>query len=185
LKIQEDIQQISNEISKYLGQSLQVELNINKIQFPQFDFKGIDANVKHQQQVIQRTKTETKSNCCDEKYEETVTYDDKQNFYDIDLRQTVNQIKQKIDEQVSRNQHLLERVIEDQISKDFRNAEHQINNYIKRFQNEFDCLLIERETKQTEADKIRVTLNLQKEILSKYLYELNDICTSLNQWKPN
>lgn len=128
-----------------------------------------------------------KSRCCDsdQVYQVDVPYEDKLDFYEIDLRQTVNQIKQKIDEQVSRNQHLLERVIEHQISEDFRNAEHQINNYIKRFQNEFDCLLIERETKQTEADKIRVTLNLQKDILSKYLYELNDICTSLNQWKPN
>jgi GTPase Era involved in 16S rRNA processing len=189
LKIQEDIQQISNEISKYLGQSLQVELNINEIQFPKFDFKGIDARVKHQQEVIKRTRKEEKrkSRCCesDKVYHVDVPYEDKLDFYEIDLRQTVNQIKQKIDEQVSRNQHLLERVIEDQISKDFRNAEQQINDYIKRFQNEFDCLLKERETKQVEADKIREDLNLQKDILSKYLYELNDIVASLKQWKPN
>ncbi len=189
LKIQEDIQQISNGISKHLGQSLQVDLNINKIQFPKFDFQGIDARVKHQQEVITRTRKEeeTKSRCCksDEVYYVDVEYEDKLEFYEINLRQTVNQIKQKIDEQASRNQHLLERVIEDQISKDFRNAEQQINDYIKRFKNEFDCLLKEREAKQTEADKISETLNLQKDILSKYLYELNDIMASLKQWKPN
>ncbi|MEQ9358201.1 dynamin family protein [Coleofasciculus chthonoplastes] len=35
-KIQKDIQEISNELSSYLGESLQVELNINTIQFPNF-----------------------------------------------------------------------------------------------------------------------------------------------------
>jgi GTPase Era involved in 16S rRNA processing len=36
-KIQTDIQQISNELSNHIGESLEVELNINPIQFPQFD----------------------------------------------------------------------------------------------------------------------------------------------------
>ena len=139
--------------------------------------------------MIERTRKEDRneSRCCksDHVYQVDVPYEDKLNFYEIDLRQTVSQIKQNIDEQVSRNQHLLERVIEDQISKDFRNAEQQINDYIKRFQNEFDCLLKERETKQTEADKIREALNFQKDILSKYLFELNNIMASLKQWKPN
>ncbi|MDJ0733127.1 MAG: dynamin family protein [Nostocaceae cyanobacterium] len=56
LKIQNDIQQISNELSDYLGEALQVKLNVNPIQFPSFKFKGIDASIKQQQEVFTRTK---------------------------------------------------------------------------------------------------------------------------------
>nr|WP_201280467.1 dynamin family protein [Hassalia byssoidea] len=59
-KIQADIQQISNELSNYVGESLQVKLNINTIQFPRFQFEGIDARVKQQVEVFTRTKTETR-----------------------------------------------------------------------------------------------------------------------------
>ncbi|MEH1974438.1 MAG: dynamin family protein [Nostoc sp.] len=59
-EIQADIQEISNELSKYVGESLQVKLNINPIQFPGFEFQGIDAQVKHQVEVFTRTQTETK-----------------------------------------------------------------------------------------------------------------------------
>ncbi|MEG4109790.1 dynamin family protein [Microcoleus sp. S13_C5] len=37
--IQKDIQKISDELSAYLGDALQVKLNINPIQFPSFDFR--------------------------------------------------------------------------------------------------------------------------------------------------
>ncbi len=187
-KIQNDIQQISNELSDYLGQALQVQLNINEIQFPCFDFPGIDTKIQQQQEVFIRTRREErrKSRCCDSDkvYYVNVEYQDKREFYEVDLRQTVQLINQKIDEQVSRNQELLERVIEKQIAEDFRNAEQQINDYIKRFQDEFDRLLKERETKEVEADQIRKTLNLQKDKLNKYLGELTVIRASLDSWKP-
>ncbi|MCC5615811.1 dynamin family protein, partial [Nostoc sp. CHAB 5836] len=65
-KIQEDIQQISNELSLYLGKSLNVQININDIQFPSFDFRGIDAEIQYQQEVFTRTRKEAKkdSSCC-------------------------------------------------------------------------------------------------------------------------
>ncbi|MFP4123459.1 hypothetical protein [Coleofasciculus sp.] len=59
-KIQKDIQQISNELSDYLGEALQVELNINPIQFPGFEFQGIDAQIQYQQELFTRSRKETK-----------------------------------------------------------------------------------------------------------------------------
>ncbi|WP_016952687.1 dynamin family protein [Anabaena sp. PCC 7108] len=187
LKIQNDIQQISNELSDYLGEALQVELNVNPIQFPIFEFKGIDANIRQQQEIFKRTKQElkTEKNCCSSKsYYVPVEYEDKQEFYEIDLRNTAQLIDLKIDEQVSRNRELLQRVIEKQIAEDFRRAEQQINDYIKKFQDDFNILLKERETKEVESDKIINTLNLQKEKLNEYLQELKSIRQSLNTWKP-
>lgn len=187
-KIQNDIQQISNELSDYLGEALQVKLNVNPIQFPSFEFKGIDASIKQQQKVFTRTTKEqrTESRCCgsDKVYYVDVPYQEKQEFYEINLRQTAQLINSKIDEQVSRNRDLLQRVIEKQIAEDFRRAEQQINEYIKKFQGEFDSLLQERETKEAESDKIINTLNLQKEKLNEYLQKLVSFRQSLNSWKP-
>jgi GTPase Era involved in 16S rRNA processing len=187
LKIQSDIQQISNELSDYLGKALQVKLNVNPIQFPAFEFKGIDAKVQKQQELVKKTRQETKTEktCCDTKvYSITVPYEDRQDFYEIDLRQTGQLINEKIDEQVSRNRELLQRVIEKQIAEDFVKAEQQINDYIKKFQDDFDSLLKERERKEAESDNILHTFNLEKEKLNEYLQELKSIRQSLNIWKP-
>jgi len=188
LQIQDDIQQISDELSDYLGKALQVKLNVNPIQFPRFEFNGIDANIKLQQEVFTRTQkqTRTRSRCCDsdEVYSVDVEYEDKQDFYEINLLQTAQLINAKIDEQVSRNRELLQRVIEKQIAEDFKRAEQQINDYIKKFQDDFNSLLRERETKEAESDEILSTLNIQKEKLNEYLQELKSIRESLNTWKP-
>lgn len=186
--IKNDIQAISNELSDYLGKSLQVELNINTIQFPQFDFKGIDAKIQYQQEVFTRTRREQKkeSSCCESSkvYYVDVEYQDKQEFYEIDLRQTVQQIKQKIDEQISKNLQLIQRVIEKQVEEDFRSAEQQINNYIKQFRDDFGRILRERKTKEAEGDRIREMLEIQKAQLNQYLHELTTIKASLHSWKP-
>lgn len=188
-KIQEDIQNISNDLSNYLGKALQVEINLNPIQFPSFEFSGIDAQVKYQQGIYEKkqgtsTRTGEKQGFCeeDEKYKNRTT---KLNFFhEINLHRTSEAIKLNIDNKASASRGLLQRVIEKQIAEDFRNAEHQINDYIKRFQDEFDRLLKERETKEIEADQIRETLNLQKEKLNEYLRELKLIRESLNTWNP-
>lgn len=184
LKIKNDIQEISNELSDYLGKALQVELNVNPIQFPAFEFKGIDAEIRRQQRALNVTKNESRQNCCNQTYEVPVTSKEPKDFYQIDLRQTIELINKKIDEQVSSNKVLLERVIEKQIASDFRKAEQQINDYIKKFQEDFDSLLKERETKEAESDKILNVLNLQKEKLNEYMQELKSIRQSLNIWKP-
>jgi len=85
---------------------------------------------------------------------------------------------------VSRNQELLERVIEQQVKADFRNAERQINEYIKKFQDEFDNLLKKRETKEAEKEQILATLADQKVKLNEYIRELVAIKKSLDSWKP-
>ncbi|MBN3884682.1 MAG: dynamin family protein [Nostoc sp. JL34] len=201
-EIQADIQEISNELSKYVGESLQVKLNINPIQFPGFEFQGIDAQVKHQVEVFTRTQTETKfcseskieksgSICKSDKsyteqvpYQATIQVEDQRSFYEVDLRETTKLIKQKIDTQVSGSQEVLQRTIHKQVLDDFKNAEQQINNYIKSFQDEFDRLLKERETREAEAEQIRETLNVQKVKLNEYLNEVTAIRVSLDNWKP-
>jgi len=188
--IQEDIQEISDELSNYLGDALEVKLNINPIQFPSFDFPGIDARIKDVQLAVvvgnRREETGRKSRCCnsDEVYYADVDVTENREFFDVDLRQTLDSVNQKIDEQISRNRKLLERVIDKQISADFRSAEKQINDYIKRFQNDFDRVLKERETKEAEAPEILARLEYQKAKLIEYLSQLSSIRESLNSWKP-
>ncbi|MDF5709984.1 MAG: dynamin family protein [Nostoc sp. S4] len=182
-KIQSDIQIISNQLSDYLGNSLEVKFHINTIQFPKFKFKGIDAVIQYQQDVIIGNKLEKRSgSCCQPDYYIDVPIIG--DVYDIDLKETARLIQQKIDEQVIRNQFLLERVINKQVSKDFRDAEQQINDYINRFQEQFDCLLKERETRETEKEQIFAILEAQKAKLNEYLNELAPIQASLNTWKP-
>ncbi|MCC3411095.1 MULTISPECIES: dynamin family protein [unclassified Microcoleus] len=201
-KIQEDIQKISDELSNYLGDALQVRLNINPIQFPSFDFSGIDAGIQRQVEVFTRTekitevqkksRTEKSNSLCkgDKTYtvdvpiEKIIEFQDQRTIYQVDLRQTVQQIKQKIDDNVSGSQLLLERVIEQQVSTDFKSAERQINDYINRFQNDFDRVLKERETKEAEAPEILARLECQKAKLIEYLSQLSTIRESLNSWKP-
>jgi GTPase Era involved in 16S rRNA processing len=188
IRIQENIQEISDELSNYLGDALEVKLNINSIQFPSFDFPGIDARIKDVQVAvveIERKKGK-KSSCCDS---DQVYYTDERvtknrNFFEVNLRQTLESINLKIDEQISRNRQLLERVIDQQISADFRSAEKQINDYIQRFQNDFDRVLKERKTKEAEAPQILAKLEAKKMKLKEYLSELNSIRQSLDSWKP-
>jgi len=197
-KIQADTQKISNELSNYIGESLNVNLNVNPIQFPSFEFPGIDAQVKLQQEVFTRKETKTRQKVgvsqgfCEsekdfkarstEKYDEDV--EEKRSFYDVDLRQTTQVIKQKIDRQADSSKILLQRVIESQVSEDFKSAEKQINEYIQRFQDELDRLLRDRETKEAEADQIRAKLDAQKVALNEYLREMISIRETLDTWKP-
>lgn len=155
---------------------MQVEMNISPIQFPSFEFPGIDAQIRHQ---IERIRVIERGLCNSEK-----TYDIPFSTYEVDLRQAGEAIKQNIDKQVSSTQELLQLVIHNQVREDFRNAEKQINDYIDRFQTEFDCLLRERETRGAEADQIRAILESQKAQLKEYLNELFSIRESLYTWKP-
>ncbi|MEG4226453.1 dynamin family protein [Microcoleus sp. N9_B2] len=188
--IQEEIQEISDELSNYLGDALEVKLNINPIQFPSFDFPGIDARIKDVQLAVvvgrRREETGKKSRCCnsDEVYYADVDITESREFFDVDLRQTLESVNGKIDEQISRNRKLLKRVIDRQVSTDFKSAERQINDYIKRFENDFARVLKERETKEAEAPEILARLEYQKAKLIEYLSQLSSIRESLNSWKP-
>lgn len=187
-KIQQEIQIISNNISEYVGNALQVEIGNNPIQFPKFEFSGIDAKIQHQQEVFTRRKREkrTESKCCksDKVYEVNVPYQETVSYYEIDLRLTCQGIQQKINSQVERNLELLQRVIEKQVSEDFRKGEKQINDYINRFQAEFDYLLEERAIREVEAPEIIANLENQRIKVSEYINELIFIRETLNSWKP-
>ncbi|MEB3342137.1 dynamin family protein [Okeania sp.] len=184
LEIQKQIQGISNELSDYLGADLQVQLNTNDIQFPDFEFPGIDAQIKYQQEIYERTRQETRSRsrCCasDESYQVDISYEEKQDIYEIDLQETAKLIKSRIDQQKAINEQLLERVIEKQVKDDFRSAEKQINDYINRFQSEFERVLKERETREAEVPKILAGLENKKQKIHSYLWELAKIEKSLS-----
>jgi uncharacterized protein YukE len=165
-------------------------MNINPIQFPGFEFKGIDAEVKRQQKISQKTTTShdwSKSKGwseSEEDYLERISYQENIKYYEIDLRKISEEIKTKIDNQTAASQKILERVIKKQVSADFSRAEKQINQYMERCQDVLDRLLRDRETKEAEADQIRSALETQKTQLNEYLSELASIRESLNTWKP-
>ena len=187
-ELKNQIQQISDELSDYLGGALNVDLKINSIQFPSFEFESIDAQVKYQQEVYTRLipQPQSERRCCDSDkvYQVDVPYQDQRSFMEVDLRETVDLIKQKIDKQVPINLGLIKRVVEKQVSEDFRSAEQQICDYIKRFQDELECLVEKREKKEKDSEQILAKLKAQKAALNEYLSELSSIRASLDSWKP-
>ncbi len=194
-KIKNDIQVISDELSAYLGEALQVDLNINPIQFPSFDFPGIDTQIKDHQETYKQKKNnpdyagESQGFCeTDEEYDkrksEYIIEDKQRLVYEVNLLQTCQEIKLKIDDQSSGTQIVLQQIIEKQIKEDFKNAERQINGYIEQFQNMFDNLIKERETKEGEREKICAALEEQKAKLSQYLGGLSLLQLSLDDWQP-
>jgi len=80
---------------------------------------------------------------------------------------------------------MLERVIEKQIQDDFRSAENQLNDFINKFQSDFDHILREKEQKEAQAPEIINSLKAEKERLSKYLKDLQDVRDFLNSWKQS
>lgn len=186
-EIQRDIQTVSDEISNYLGDSLEVNIQPSPILFPKFEFAGIDAKVQHHQQVVSRVRkeTRTKSRCCksDKVYEVDVPYKETISYYEIDLMETYQAICQKIDEQVSRNLQLLERVVVKQVDEDFNTARKQIDEYIGRFQHLFDELLKARAKQEVEAEAIALLENhhLQSQ---QYLAEVTAAQEQLETYRP-
>lgn len=187
-EIQEQAQQISNEITTYIEEGLKIELNTNCIQFPSFEFLGIDTEIQSQQEVYARlekeTITESDRTTSTKIYQVDIPFEDKGDFLEIDLYQIAAQIKLKIDEQASINQEIFKQVIERQIAADFQSAEQQIKNYIERFKNQFNYLVSEREKPEVDTNEILVNFQAQKKQLNEYLSELNSIRESLNSWKP-
>lgn len=187
-KIKEEIQVVSDELSNAIRDELQIEIGNNPIQFPSFDFSGIDAKIQHQQEVFTRTRKESrkKSRCCksDKVYEVDIPYQETLSFYEIDLLLTSQGIQQNIDSQVQRNLELLQRVIEKQISEDFHKGEKQIDDYINRFQSEFEYLIKERVMREAQADEIIADLETQRMEVTEYLHELTLIRELLDNCKP-
>ncbi|MCW6037599.1 dynamin family protein [Spirulina subsalsa FACHB-351] len=182
-QIRDNVQQISNELSQYLGEALEITMNINPIQMLVFDFQGIDTQVQRQTENYTRWKKEQKKAFCRD-YEVDIQVDDRRSYYEIDLRLTMEAIKREIDAQTTGSLVVVERVIKKQVSEDFSNAEQQINDYINRFLIEFDRLLRERELREAQVDEILATLEVQKSLLHQYVDEFESIRDSLEMWKP-
>jgi len=171
-------------MTEHLGESLNVKMNVNSIQFPDFEFKGIDAKIKQQQEVIRVTKhrTEIRSSgggwCQDARtYTVTVPYTDYENrsYYEIDLRKVRSDINRTIDSQTNGSKILLERVINKQISEDFKKAEKQIDDYIYRIQDTLNKLLLDRNTKSEQSDRVIAMYKVQKEQIEIFLQQLNSL----------
>ncbi|NER38160.1 MAG: dynamin family protein [Oscillatoria sp. SIO1A7] len=213
LQIQSQTQEISNELSKYLRESLQIKLNPNPIQFPSFELPSIDEQIKRQQEAytrykdVQKYKDETRyeqdkrwveGGFCQSGYYEDyqkpytvqVAYTERvgttahRDLYEIDLRETTKIIQGTIDKQATASRKTLDRVVAKQVMAHFNNAEQQIDKYIDKFQADFEYLLSERQRKEAQAEKIRQTLELQKQYLKSDLEGLKKIRESLDTWKP-
>lgn len=189
-KIQKDIQSISDELSDYLGESLQIQLNINPIQFPDFNFQGIDSKIEQTIEdvtvIIQESRIRSKGFCKEnETYTIDVPIEQKQEYYIVNLRRIADEVQHNISIQAQGTQQILKRVIQNQVDDDFRNAEKQINDYIQKFQDEFDNLLKQRKEEEADAPRILAMLDQQKVSLMKYLSEINQVRQSLDAWKPN
>ena len=142
-----------------------------------------------QQEIIQRaTKRErrTESRCCssDRVYYVDVPFDEKGAVFAVDLRETAEKIKAKIDEQVERNKGLLARVVQKQVDADFANAEKQISEYMSKFQIELERILSERDKKQEEAPLMIELLKGYSQRLEGHLQTLNQTRVTLDEWKP-
>jgi hypothetical protein len=181
-QIRDNVQTISDELSKYLGEALEIAMNINPIQMLVFDFQGIDTQVQQQTENYTRWTRERKQAFCRD-YEVDIQVDDRRSYYEIDLRQTIVAIKHEIDAQTSGSLIVVERAIKKQVSEDFGHAEQQINEYINRFLVEFDRLLKERETRETEVDNILADLEAQKAALYHYLEELEKVRQTLDSYQ--
>lgn len=85
---------------------------------------------------------------------------------------------------MQRNIELLQRVIQKQVSEDFQKGEKQINDYINRFQSQFDNLLKKRATREVKAPEIVAMLESQRIKVNEYLTQLQSIREVLDSWKP-
>ncbi|MEA5583758.1 hypothetical protein VB620_20780 [Nodularia harveyana UHCC-0300] len=188
-QIQQEIQAISDELSQYIGKTLQVKIGTNAIQFPKFEFSGIDTKIQEQRKIFERVKkiTMQEERCCASPhvYEQDVVMKTEVSYYEIDLRLTAQGIKDKIDEQVKRNIGSLKGVIDEQVTENFRKGEEQINDYINRFLNIFDNSLTQRVKRESESKEIVSTLKSQKSEVSAYLSELILARQLLDDWKPS
>jgi DNA repair exonuclease SbcCD ATPase subunit len=179
-----NIQMISDELSRHIGESLNIELNINPIQRLDFEFQGIDAQVERYTESYTRLKKEKRRAFCRD-YEVDIPVDDRRSYYAIDLRKTIEAIKFEIDRQTLGSLTVVERAIKKQVAVDFRQAEKQIYEYIERFQQEFRRLLKERSSKEVEVDRVIAILEFQRDELYEYMEELKQIQNVLDSWQPS
>ncbi len=182
--IQSKIQEISNQLSVYLGESLQIKLNINPIIIPLLNFEGmIDDKVDKILERIRYTekKQEVKKRNC--KKDEIYFVNVEVKSFEVDLQAILQLICTRIDEQIENSASVINLVIQQQVKEDFRNAEMQIKDYTNKFQSELEALVWQRESKGEETDKIYSNLQVYQIKLSEYVEELDKLEKYLDELK--
>ncbi len=182
--IQSKIQEISNQLSFYLGESLRIELNINPIIIPHLNFEGmIDDKVD---KILERIKyieqvQEVRKRKCEE--DEVYFVDVEVKSFEVDLQAILQLICRRIDEQIVDSAALINLVIQQQVKEDFRSAEIQIKDYTNKFQSELEALVWQRESKGEETEKICSNLQVYQTRLSEYMEELDKLEKYLDELK--
>ena len=143
-KIQADIQEISNELSTHLRETLDVKLKSSPItKISSFEVKGIYTEIQDKLVTLRRIdeeKVRSWSFCLPDNVIKRETIE-----IEIDIRAILAVIEERIDNMVAGSGNLLEKTISGRIKDDFGNAEKQIDEYIDRFREEFTLLLEQRE----------------------------------------
>ncbi|MCY7323607.1 MAG: dynamin family protein [Phormidesmis sp. CAN_BIN36] len=171
-----DVQEISDELSSYLGEALEVDFNVNPIQFSGFDFNGLDAQIAQLQERHTRIGHEMRrggfSNLSE--YEVPIETHETRKVYEIDLKQVLEHIHQQINESSVMSQKTMEQVITIQIKDDFRSAKKQLEDYINRFDQQLNRLL---EDRQSQAERTPEKIAALEEAQAK----LKSLLTRLEQ----
>ncbi|ELS31929.1 MULTISPECIES: dynamin family protein [Pseudanabaena] len=181
-KIQADIQAISNELSSYLGETLDIKLKPSPItKISSFEVKGIYTEIQEKLVTLKRYDYETVSSwsfCLPDDVIKSETIE-----IEIDLREILAVIEQRIDNMVAGSGNLLEKTISGRIKDDFGNSEKQIDEYIARFREEFALLLEQREKVGVDSTQIVKAINEQIAELETYSNKLISVKDSLHSWK--
>lgn len=174
-QIQNEIQGISDELSQYLGESLQVKININLVQFPGFEFEGIDKIIAKQKELIRDVTKE-------KKFLLVFPYDDPR--FEVNLKDIAKKIKAQIDKDVRKGKQEMEPVVQEQVDKDFASAEKQISDYMEKFRIELEKIISKKARKEENAPKEIEFLKENRTFLEEHLEVLSAQRTALDAWKP-
>lgn len=181
-KIQADIQAISNELSSYLGETLDIKLKPSPItKISSFEVKGIYTEIQEKLVTLKRYDYEKVSSWSFCLPDDVITSETIE--IEIDLREILAVIEQRIDNMVAGSGNLLEKTISGRIKDDFGNSEKQIDEYITRFREEFTLLLEQREKVGVDSTQIVKAINEQIAELETYSNKLISVKDSLHSWK--
>lgn len=183
-KIQSEIQNISDGLSTVLGESLSIRLHPSPIQFPSFQFEGLDNQIRKLEEEYSRVEKvqRTKRKKCGgaKSYYEYVPKTDTRSVYYVNLRDVIRAMEHGIRKQATSSKILLSDLIKQQIEADFRNAETQLNQYIGRFETQLSNLLRERVQQKSEAPNIIIWLEAEKSRLTMLLDDVETLRSNSN-----
>jgi GTPase Era involved in 16S rRNA processing/uncharacterized protein YukE len=175
--IRQDIQAISDELAFHLGQALETNLEVTPIQFSDFKFEGIDRLIEVQQMIPRERKEKRKrksGGCCSKTTYEIKIVKSNETVYCIDLDKLSRLLDIMIDGQNQKSKEAVSKAVAEQIDKDFQSAKDQIDQYIKRFQRQFEEILSRRESESISRERIQP-------ILDSALSQVSEIRRSLRE----